>query len=106
MRIFLDENVDSALANRLVGHQVASVRTEGWFGITNGELLTRIERDFDVLISHDKGLEHQQNWKDRNLSLVVINAANTEFLTYEANISILLLALDKARPGAVIRVDL
>ena len=68
-RVFLDENIDPRLAERLVDCHVRSVRSEAWFGVTNGELLSRIEAGFDVLISHDRGLEHQQTWAGRALGL-------------------------------------
>ena len=82
MRVFLDENVDPALESALGEHVVESVRSRGWFGVSNGELIDRIEADFDVFISHDQGLAHQQNWAKRELGLVILLADSTSFESY------------------------
>lgn len=86
-RVFLDENVDPDLAKEMYGLDVSSVATRGWFGVTNGELLARLENEFDVLISHDRGLAHQHNWSKRSLALVVINCHPTKLESYVGQIS-------------------
>ncbi|HSI73871.1 MAG TPA: hypothetical protein VK934_11910 [Fimbriimonas sp.] len=106
IRVFLDENVDVRLAEQLSGCVVRSVRTEGWFGVSNGELLSRIENGFDVLITHDRGLEHQQRWAGRTLGLVVIRSESTDFSIYEAALPDLLQAIRGVRPGTVTNVML
>lgn len=100
-RVFLDENVDSRLADRLSEFEVRSVRTEGWFGVSNGELLSRIEAGFDVLISHDRGLEHQQRWAGRALGLIIVRAESTDFTSYEGGVPDLLIAIRESQPGTV-----
>lgn len=104
MRVFLDENVDPRLADRLVGHEVDSVRTKGWFGVSNGELLQRIESEFDVLISHDRGLEHKQNWSRSGLALIVIESPNTALASYVDRPADIAAALVAFQPGVVARV--
>ena len=44
----------------------------GWAGIKNGELLRRAEEQFDVLVTADQQLPHQQNLSGRKLAFVVI----------------------------------
>ncbi len=105
-RVFLDENVDPRLAERLVECNVRSVRTEAWFGVSNGELLSRIEAEFDVLISHDRGLEHQQRWAGRTLGLIIIRSESTDISSYEQGVPQLLQALADALPGSVTTVTL
>ncbi len=100
-RVFLDENVDAKLAVRLSNCEVRSVRTEEWFGVLNGELLRRIEAGFDVLISHDRGLEHQQKWAGRALGLIIIRSESTDIASYEVGIPDLLRAINQAQPGVV-----
>jgi len=43
------------------GHEVVTVAEAGWAGKKNGELLGLTEKRFDVLLSTDKGIPHQQN---------------------------------------------
>lgn len=105
-RVFLDENVDSRLTDALTDCDVRSVRSEGWFGVSNGELLGRIEADFDVLVSHDRGLEHQQTWSGRSLALVVVRSESTDFLSYEHAVPAIQHAINDAVPGIVIVVSI
>jgi hypothetical protein len=70
MRVFLDENVDPKLRLALADFDPSSVGSEGWNSVTNGELIALIESKFDVLISHDKGLEHQQSGEVANSPLL------------------------------------
>jgi hypothetical protein len=44
----------------------------GWEGVSNGELLRRAEGEFDLLITADRKLRHQQNLKRRTLALLVL----------------------------------
>src|SRR4051812_10381901 len=51
----------------------------GLAGKRNGELLTLAEAaGFDVLLTVDKGLPHQQNLSDRVISLLVVRAHSNE----------------------------
>ena len=99
--MFLDENVDLALSVALTGCEVESVRALGLSGISNGELLARIEKDFDVFISHDKGLVHQQQWSDRDLACIVIDSRSTRFASYSGSLDALIVAVNGATPGTV-----
>jgi hypothetical protein len=99
--VFLDENVDLALSVALTGCEVESVRSLGLSGISNGELLARIEMDFDVFISHDKGLVHQQQWSDRDLACIVIDSRSTRATSYIEGRQALVDAINGASPGTV-----
>jgi hypothetical protein len=62
MRLLLDENLDWRLQRDLPAHQVDSVPLIGWAGIENGELLKKaVEAGFQVLITMDSNMVHQQN---------------------------------------------
>ena len=62
MRILLNESVPGRLGALLVGHETSSVQRRGWAGIKNGKLLALAATEFDVLVTADKGIEHQQTW--------------------------------------------
>jgi hypothetical protein len=59
----------------LAGHEVRTVAAAGWSGIENGELLRLAAERFDVLITADRNLEHQQNLITLPVSVVVLVAA-------------------------------
>ena len=42
-------------------HEVLTVAEAGWAGKKNGELLGLAEKDFEVFVTTDKGIPHQQN---------------------------------------------
>ncbi len=105
-RVFLDENVDLILVSSLPDHHCESVRSRGWYGISNGELISKIEVEFDVLISHDQGLEKQQNWKNRKLGLIIIMATSTSYDAYQHQVSRIQDAIAEIKNGQVIHVNL
>jgi hypothetical protein len=106
MRVFLDENVDLRLASRLIGFDVETVHSRGWSGVTNGELLRRLEESFDVLVSHDQGLATQHNWSTRKLALIVVVSRSTRFATYSDKTDLLKDAIEKVRLGTATLVEL
>jgi len=58
----------------LQGHQVETAYEKGWAQLTNGELISAAESEgFDLLITTDKGIRHQQNWSERRLALLVLS---------------------------------
>ena len=71
MRLLLDENLDWRLGRDLFDHQVESVPLIGWAGIENGELLRKaIEAEFDVLVTMDSNMVHQQNIRQNTIAVV------------------------------------
>lgn len=72
MKVLLDENLDWRLCRNLPGHQVDSVPKIGWAGVKNGELLRRANASYDVLVTMDKGIYHQQNLTGLHVALVVL----------------------------------
>ncbi len=74
MRILLDESLPKDLAKLIVGHQVTTVRAAGWSSFNNGRLLALAASAFDVFLTADKNLEHQQNLATLPFAVVVLRA--------------------------------
>ncbi len=70
MKIILDENLPKYLKRVLTRYQVTTVQEEGWSGISNGELIERIDLAFDVLLTADKNLRYQQNLSGRTTAII------------------------------------
>jgi hypothetical protein len=70
MQIILDENLPHALKRVIPGHNVTTVQGQGWSGISNGELIKKVDGVFDVFITADKNLRYQQNLSDRKISII------------------------------------
>ncbi len=81
-RILLDEHFDHLLKD-LFSAQVdaRTVNEEGWSGKKNGELLQLANKTFDVFVTMDKNLEHQQNLQGLRLAIVVVRARSNAYST-------------------------
>jgi hypothetical protein len=79
MKLLLDENRPKRLKEDFTEHDIYSVRDMGWNGIKNGELLKlMLSNGFHALLTFDKNLQHQQNFKKYVLTVFVLSAmANT-----------------------------
>jgi len=64
MRILLDECVHAGIRKAFAGHSVNTVPQAGWSGIKNGKLLTLIAGSYDVFLTIDQNIRHQQNLAD------------------------------------------
>ena len=60
MRVLLDECVDPRLKAVLTNHSVSTAAELSWNRLKDRELLARAELQFDVFVTIDKGIEHQQ----------------------------------------------
>jgi predicted nuclease of predicted toxin-antitoxin system len=80
LRILLDENVDRRLKRDFYEElEVVTVAEAGWAGKKNGELLRLAEDRFDVFVSTDKGIPHQQNVSRFNLAVVLLRAKSNAY---------------------------
>ena len=48
------------LARRLVGDEIRTAGRMRWGGLKNGELLRRAALEFDVFLTLDRSIQHQQ----------------------------------------------
>jgi predicted nuclease of predicted toxin-antitoxin system len=78
MRILIDECLPKKLKLELPGHSVQTVPEAGWAAKQNGELLRLAEREFDVLLTNDQNIEHQQNLKQFDLAIIVLVAPTND----------------------------
>ena len=70
----LDENLDWRLARDLPGHDVKSVPLIGWAGLKNGALLSEAEKQFDVLLTMDSNMVHQQKVSRFRIAIIALKA--------------------------------
>lgn len=74
MSILLDECVTKHRKPYLSDHEVFTVREMKWSGIKNGKLMALcVERGFDILLTIDKNLQHQQNLEKYPITIVILN---------------------------------
>src|SRR6266446_7015478 len=78
MRILIDECLDWRLCRALGGYECSSVQKMGWGGLTNGALLERAEKEFDVFVTGDRNLSFQQKVSSFNIAVVVLHVGSTQ----------------------------
>ena len=104
-RLFLDENIDPKLKAHLSAFEVSSVQEEGWSSVKNGELIKLIESNYNVLITHDRGLEFQQDWRTRKLSLIVLKTPSNRLSSYESSIAQLIQTIETLGQSQIVRFE-
>jgi len=57
------------------GISCETVRDAGWSGKENGELLSLAEQPYEVLVTIDRNIRHQQNLTGRKISILIIRTA-------------------------------
>lgn len=73
MRILFDHNVPRGLRTLLPGHEIVTTNEQGWSKLTNGQLLAAAEAaGFQLMVTCDQSLVHQQNLTGRKLAIVVL----------------------------------
>lgn len=87
------------------GLEATTVARRGWKGKKNGELLAAAQEEFDVLLTADRSIPHQQNLPRFDLGVVLLEAGGTTFedlapLMEEANARI----RAGVAPGTLVRV--
>ena len=106
MKILLDECIDRRLARELSGHFVRTVPQAGWASIENGALLTLAEGKYDVFITVDQNLRHQQNLPKFRIAVLVIGAPSNRLGDLLPLVPAILAALASCKPGLATRVAL
>jgi hypothetical protein len=86
------------------GHEVRTVPAVGWAGTRNGELLRLAAGSFDVFVTADQNLGHQQNPGTLPIAVVVLIAATNRIESLQPLIPALLRALDGLPPRQLVRV--
>ena len=72
MLILFDHGTPKGLARALSGHAVHTAQARGWDTLSNGALLNAAEEaGFELLLTTDRHIHHQQNLRVRAQSAAV-----------------------------------
>ena len=106
MRILFDHNVPVGVRLFLANHEVRTIVEMNWPPqLENGELLqAAVSALFDVLVTSDQHIRHQQNLRGRRLALVVLGSNIWRIVReYEAEIAAKVAA---ALPGSFAFIEM
>jgi len=104
MQILLDHNTPAPLRYALIGHQVETAYERGWAELSNGELLRLSEQaGFELMITTDQGIRHQQNLSGRTIAIIVLST--NDWTRIRRATSVVVDAIARAVPGRLIDIE-
>lgn len=103
-KILFDQGTPVAIRHVLARHEVHTARECGWDTLTNGELLKEAEAGgFEVLLTTDQNLVHQQNLIGRRIAIVVLGG--NRWSRVRLVLDSIAEAVDAAEPGSLSLVE-
>ena len=107
MRVLLDHNLPHKLRTNLgtIGeHEISTASHLGWGQLKNGDLLLAAEEHgFEVFVTGDRGVVHEQNLGGRRLAVIALSTNNWPIV--KGYVPQILDAIEKATPGTFQTVD-
>lgn len=108
MRVLVDECLPRQLRNWLLAEQpnwtVLTVQDSGWASMKNGVLLRAANQTFDVLVTADKIMHHQQNFMGLDISVLVFPTNRAKVV--RAGVNALLMSMPLVRSGEKVVMEL
>ncbi len=106
MKLSLDENLPKKLKKDFPKHEIYTVTDKSWNGKKNGELLSlMLDEGFDILLTFDQNLEHQQNFAKYPITVIVLIAENNTYAVLSEIIENVKLELEKPLKTGAIKVQ-
>ncbi len=97
MRILFDQGTPVPLRHHLAAHVIETAFELGWSTLENGALLAAAEDSFDLLITTDQKLRHQQKLAGKKLTILVL--MTTSWPRIQKSIPQIREAIDRSTPG-------
>jgi len=104
VKILFDQGTPVPLRFALSNHSVITAFEKGWSALSNGDLSREAEKEFDLLITTDKNLEHQQNLARRKIAILVL--PTTSWPKIQPHQDKVATAVDNIKPGTYVTLDL
>ena len=101
MRVLLDECLPKKLKLVIEADLVKTVPEAGWAGKENGELLRLAEANFDVLLTNDQNMEHQQPIGRFDLAFIVLVAPTNDIADLLPRVPAINQKLTAIQPGTI-----
>jgi predicted nuclease of predicted toxin-antitoxin system len=105
MNVLLDECIPRKLKKLLPGHTVQTVPEMGWASMTNGILIDLAETQFEVMITVDKSMKHQQRLSSAQMGFIVLRCYSNTIASLAPFATEILDAIDAINSGDVIIID-
>jgi len=105
MKVLLDECLPKKLKRELPGYTVITVPEQGWAGQKNGALLQLAQTEFDVFLTIDGNLTHQQNLRQIDVAIVVLTGRDNQIETLRPLMPKVLAVLETIQSGQIVQIS-
>lgn len=105
MKILLDECLPLDFRHSFPAHDAHTTQWAGLKGKKNGALLLAAEdAGYNVLLTVNQGISHQQNPARRKLAIILLRSRTNQIRDLLPLVAAILRTLDAIRPGQVVGV--
>ena len=103
MKVLLDACTPRPLRQFLPAHSVSTAQEMGWGGLKNGDLLAEAEGRFEIFISTDQNLRHQQQVVGRKIAILVL--PTNDWPTIRSKAAEIAVKVPTLKPGDFVELD-
>ena len=104
--MLLDECLPRKLKREFVGHEVFTIDEADFKGLKNGEPIQSAGKaGFEILVSADKNIEHQQNKMSLPLAILVLSAQSNRIESLLPLMEEALETLKAIKTGEIITIE-
>jgi hypothetical protein len=104
MRVLFDHGTPAPLRSFLAGHTVTESKELGWDRLRNELVMAAEEASFEVLLTTDKNIRHQQNLSQRVIAIVVLG--NSRWPVVRRHVDRVVNVVNDAKPGTYSEVEI
>jgi predicted nuclease of predicted toxin-antitoxin system len=101
MQILFDHNLPRKLRQHFPLHQVTLTKEMGWQQQSNGELLSLAQAEFDVLLTVDANIYHQQKVALYNIAVIVLRVYDNSYESIVPLLPAVMKVLEEIQPGEI-----
>lgn len=104
LKLLLDECIPEEFRKEFPGYEAHSAKWAGYCGIVNGNLLAKAGQEYDVLITVDQNLRHQNKISKFNIGVILVITEYTGIKYLMPHLDAIKEALKRIKLGQVIIV--
>ncbi len=104
MNILFDHCVPRTFRQHLKPLAIKTTREMGWEELSNGRLLREAEKAFDVMITVDTNIEHQQRLPSYDIALIVLHSLSNKTAVLVELVPAIIATLPGVQTGEAVKL--
>lgn len=105
MKLLLDECVPRRLKRAFGGYEIFTIEEAGLKGLRNGNLIRSASGIFEILITVDKNIQHQQNTDNLSIAIIILSAKSNRYESLSPLVPKALKVLENIKIGEIITIE-